>query len=391
MDMQSIYLSDQHAAFRVSVRELLNAHVRPHAEHWEERRAIPADAWLEIGKHGLLGLLHAKEHGGQALDLFHSIVFLEELAKLGYGGIRAGLSVHAYMATHYLGKYANADLQQRYLAPSIRGEKVTALAITEWEAGSDLSRLATTAEKRDDHLVINGTKTFITNGMNADYYVVAVRTAAAHEQKRTNTGISLVIVDAHLPGITVNAQEKVGWHSAGTAEICFADVEIPATHIIGRMNSGFMYLMRGFQLERLVAAVLALGGVDYCLQSTLAYVTSRQAFSGKLSDLQTVRHRLAGLATELLSARMLAYHAAWTYERDELAVKECSMAKLQATELACRAADECLQLQGARGYLASSDIGRVSRDARAGAMAGGATEIMRDIISQQMIDMRAGV
>ena len=344
-----------------------------------------------MGNHGLLGLLHAKQHGGQDLDLFHSIVFLEELARLGYGGIRASVSVHAYMATHYLGKYASAALQQTYLASSIQGEKVAALAITEWEAGSDLSRLATTATQANDHLIINGTKTFITNGANADYYVVAVRTSAAKDAQRSNTGISLVIVDANLPGVGVSPQEKIGWHSAGTAEINFADVEIPSGNVIGRINSGFLYLMRGFQLERLAAAVLALGGVDYCLDSTLAYVMSRQAFSGKLSELQTIRHRMAGMATDLTSARMLTYHAAWAYQNDELSVKECSMAKLQATELASRVADECLQLQGARGYLATSDIGRVYRDARAGTMAGGATEIMRDIIAQQMIDMRSGI
>jgi acyl-CoA dehydrogenase len=389
MSTQSIYLSDQHAAFRETVRRFLNDHVAPFAEQWEVERSIPKRVWKMLGEHGLLGLVHPAKFGGSGQDLFHSIIFLEELGRLGFGGVRASISLHAYMATHYLGKHAAAELQEQYLRPAIRGEKVAALAITEWEAGSDLSRLSTTADVAGDAFVLNGTKTFITNGINADFLVVAVRTQKlAEDVRRANTGISLLIVDANSIGITRLAQEKLGWHAAGTAEIRFADVRVPVTNLIGRSNSGFMYLMRGFQLERLVAATLALGGIERCIDSTLAHVRSRSAFDGKLSSMQTIRHRMANLSTELCSTRALTYHAAWMYQRDELSAKECSMAKLQATELACRAADECLQLQGARGYLACSDISRIYRDARAASMAGGASEIMRDIIAHQIIDMQ---
>jgi alkylation response protein AidB-like acyl-CoA dehydrogenase len=302
--------------------------------------------------------------------------------------MRASISLHAYMATHYIAKHGDAALRQAYLTPAISGDKVAALAITEPNAGSDLSRLATSARPEDDYFVIDGTKVFITNGMTADYYVVAVRSSPlAPNVRRANTGISLAVVDAHLPGITKIPQEKIGWHSAATAELRFEAVKIPASHIVGRVNSGFSYLMRGFQLERLVAAVLALGGVDRCLESTLGYLTSRQAFDGKLSDLQTIRHRMADMATDLSCVRALAYHAAWSYQHDELSVTECSMAKLKATELACRAAEECLQLQGGRGYLATSDVARMYRDARAGALAGGASDVMRDIVAQQIVDL----
>ncbi|HSD40144.1 MAG TPA: acyl-CoA dehydrogenase family protein [Rhodocyclaceae bacterium] len=389
MTSQSIYLSEQHAAFGERIRRFLSEHVAPYAEQWELERAIPRQAWKTMGDHGLLGLIHSPQSGGGGHDLFQSIVFLEELGRLGYGGVRASISVHAYMATHYLGRHANADLQERYLRPAIRGEKIAALAITEWEAGSDLSRLATTAELEGDHFCVNGVKTFITNGINADFYVLAVRTQRpAEDARRANTGISLLLVDAHADGIARVPQEKIGWHAAGTAEIRFRNVRVPAGNLIGRSNSGFMHLMRGFQLERLVAAALALGGIEYCIDSTLTHIRSRPAFDGKLSNLQTIRHRMANLTTELFSTRALTYHAAWMYQRDELSAKECSMAKLQATELACRAADDCLQLQGARGYLANSDIARMYRDARAGSMAGGASEVMRDIIAQQLIDMQ---
>ncbi|MEC5387818.1 acyl-CoA dehydrogenase family protein [Uliginosibacterium sp. H3] len=389
MSAHSIYMSDQHTAFRSSVRHFLSEQIVPCAEQWELERSIPTRAWRMLGEHGLLGLLHPTKLGGSNHDLFHSIVFLEELGRIGYGGLRAGISVHAYMATHYLGKYATSELQEQYLRPAIRGEKTAALAITEWDAGSDLSRLTTSAEVSGDDFVINGTKTFITNGINANFFVLAVRTQKpAADARRANTGISLLLVDASAPGIQRTPQEKLGWHAAGTAEIRFTDVRVPVTNLIGRSNSGFMYLMRGFQLERLVAAALSLGGVERCIESTLTHVRSRPAFDGRLADLQTIRHRLANLTTELFSTRALTYHAAWMYLRDELSAKECSMAKLQATELACRAADECLQLQGARGYLAGSDIARIYRDSRAGSMAGGASEVMRDIIAQQIIDMQ---
>ncbi|MDQ8021218.1 MAG: acyl-CoA dehydrogenase family protein [Moraxellaceae bacterium] len=386
--MRSVHLTEAHHQFRAQVRGFLDEHMLPFAEAWELERGMPRRAWKQFGDHGLLGLAHATEHGGSARDIFHSIVFLEELGRTGYAGVRASVSLHAYMATHYLARHATADLRAKYLGPSIRGEKIAALAITERDAGSDLSRLATTAVRDGDDYIVTGGKVFITNGANADYYVVAVRTATPDPQvRRANTGVSLLIIDARVPGVTIQRQEKLGWHAAATAELRFEQVRVPADRLIGRENSGFMYLMRGFQLERLVAAALAVGGAERSLDTTLAHVTSRQAFDGKLSSLQAIRHRLADLTTELAGARAFTYHAAWCYAEDELSVTECSMAKLLSTELACRIADASLQLQGARGYLADSDIARIYRDARAGTMAGGATEVMRDIIAQQLIDL----
>ncbi|MEC5396380.1 acyl-CoA dehydrogenase family protein [Uliginosibacterium sp. H1] len=386
--MRSVHLTPLHDAFREEVSAFFDQHLRPFAEVWEMERCIPRSAWRKFGEHGLLGLAHGPAHGGSARDIFHSVVFLEELGRTGYAGVRAGISLHAYMATHYLARHASDELRRAYLAPSIRGDRIAALAITERDAGSDLSRLATTAMRDGGDYIVDGGKVFITNGANADYYVVAVRTATPVPQaRRANTGISLLIVDSRLPGVQITRQEKLGWHAAATAELHFDKVRVPADRLIGRENSGFMYLMRGFQLERLVAAALAVGGAEHCLDTTLAHVTSRQAFDGKLSNLQAIRHRLADMTTELAGARAFTYHAAWCYAQDELSVTECSMAKLLTTELACRIADNCLQLQGARGYLADSDIARMHRDARAGTMAGGATEVMRDIIAQQLIDL----
>lgn len=387
--MQSIYFSTQHEKFRQRVRAFIEREITPHAAAWEADRALPGEAFQAFAREGLLGLAHAQSHGGQAQDFFHSVVLLEELGRTGFAGLRASISVHAYMATHYLARHAAPMLQENMLIPAIRGEKIAALAITEPEAGSDLSRLGMTARLEGDRYVVDGIKTCITNGAIANYFVAAVRTGEGGTGMAGNAGISLLLIEADREGVSVRPQEKLGWHSAATAEIRLESVCVPQSNLIGRTNSGFMYLMKGFQLERVVASALAIGGIEATLDTALDYLCGRQAFNGRLADLQAIRHRLADLATELSGARMLTYHAAWAYARDELSIKECSMAKLKTTELACQAADACLQLQGARGYLAESDISRIYRDARAGAIAGGASDVMREIVAQQVFEGRA--
>ncbi len=319
--------------------------------------------------------------------MFHSVVLLEELGRTGYAGFRAAIAVHAYMATHYLATAGSAELQRAYLVPAIRGDKVAALAITEAGAGSDLARLATTADPAGQDFVVSGEKTMVTNGTTADFYVVAVRTTPqVRSTRRGVTGLSLLVIDAHEPGIRATAQNKIGWHCSDTASVRFDQVTVPSSHLIGRRDSGFYYLMQGFQLERLVAAALAIGGADRCLEETIAHVRRRDVFEGTLSSLQAVRHRLADLSARLAAARQLVYHAAWCHGTENLAVEECSMAKLLATELACEIADACLQLHGAPGYVEESMVGRSYRDARAATIAAGPSEVMRDIIAHLVID-----
>ena len=383
-----MYLTQKHETFRSQVRDFLQRNVTPHAQEWETKRAIPRSAWMAFGSAGLLGLSYPVSVGGSEMDPFSSTVFLEELGRLGYGGVRAAISLHSYMATHYLAKHGSAYLKQAYLSPAISGEMVGALAITERGAGSDLSRLATTARQIEGGFVVDGAKRFITNGICADFYVVVARTGSTDlAAGRSNQGMSLLLVDSKATGITRHAQEKLGWHSAGTAEVVFDSVFVPQIQLIGRVNSGFSYLMKGLQLERLVAATLSLGSIEFCMSDTVAYLKSREAFDGTLAHLQAIRHRLADLATELAATKALTYNATWTYQQDEFAITPCSITKLKATELACRVADECLQLQGGHGYLEDTAISRVYRDARAGTIAGGSTEVMRDIIAKQFIEM----
>ncbi|KYF72787.1 acyl-CoA dehydrogenase family protein [Sorangium cellulosum] len=383
----SVYFSPEHEAFRHRVREFLSQEVLPFADEWEHARLIPRRVWLEMGRRGLLGLHYPKTYGGAELDLFYSLAFLEELGRTGYSGFRASVSVHEYMATHYLATSGSEALKRKYLTTAIAGEKVAALAITEKDAGSDLNRIATTATLDGDCYVVNGEKTFVTNGTTAGFITVAARTApASTTAKRGAVGLSLLLIDAESPGIVRQRQDKIGWHCSDTAELRFENARVPVENLIGKPGGGFMYLMRGFQLERLVAATLAIGGMDRCIEETCRHLLGRRAFQGTLAGLQAIRHRVADLVTDIEAARQLVYHAAWLYQRGELPIAECSMAKLRATELASRVAAECLQLHGSRGYLEGSAISRIYRDAPAATMAGGASEVMRDIIAQIAIE-----
>ncbi len=383
--MPSVYLSADHDRFRADVRRLLADQVGTAAEEWERDRRLPRRLWADLARHRLLGLTHPASVGGTDRDIFTSIVFLEELGRTGYGGLRAAVAVHSYMATHYLARAGSEELQARFLVPALGGEMVAALAVTEPDAGSDLARLSTRADKHGDHFVVDGRKTMVTNGTSADFYVVAARTTPPTAGGPGTTGVSLLVVDAALPGVTATPVETMGWRCADTAEVAFERVRVPADRLIGRADSGFYYLMRGFQLERLVASAMALGGADGCLDQIRGQLLERRLFAGRLGDLQAVRHRLADLATELEASRQLVYHAAWCHQRGELPVAACSMAKLHTTELACRIADVGLQLHGARGYLEGSAMARYYRDARAGTMAAGPSEVMRDIVAQEVL------
>jgi acyl-CoA dehydrogenase len=389
--VESIYFTEQHQRFRMEVRDFLAEAVVPFAPGWEARRRLPREAWKSFGERGLLGLLHSRDVGGSAQDLFSSVVFLEELGRIGYGGLRAAVSVHSYMATYYLARSGNAALRQHYLAPAVAGDKIAALAVTEPGAGSDLAGLTSMVHEQPDHFVLDGTKSMVSNGSSADFYVVLARSGARSGVPSGGghgaAGLSLFVVDADRPGITIDRTEPVGWRTADPATVHFEAVRVPLDQVIGRLNSGFYQLMRGFQLERVVAAVLALGGADRSLQLTREHLLRRSAFGARLADLQAVRHQVADLATNLAAARELVYHAVWRYQSDDLgSVRECSMAKLCATELATRMADTSLQLHGAHGYLGNTEVAMAFRDARAATIAAGPSEVMRDIIARLEID-----
>ena len=381
--MSSVYLTPEHETFRATVRRYLQTEVAPHADAWEKLGSIPREVFPRLGELGFLGIAVPEEHGGAGGDLFYAVVFLEELPRSLLGGFCAAVSVQQFVATQHILRWGSDALKRRYLAPSVAGRLVGALGVTEPDTGSDVGALRTAARRDGDDLVVNGAKTFVTNGAAGDFVTLAVKTDPAAGVG----GISLLVVDSGVPGFRVTRRlEKLGWHCSDTAELAFEDVRVPAANLIGRENMGFYYLMEAFQLERLTGAAIAVGSCDLCLEHAIAYLKRRSAFGRPLTHFQALTHRLAGLAAELEGARQLVYHAAWLLERGEGAVRECSMAKLVATELAKRTADECLQCFGGYGFMEEYPLARAFRDARAGTIVAGTSEIMREIVARIMIE-----
>ncbi|MEW6363979.1 MAG: acyl-CoA dehydrogenase family protein [Acidobacteriota bacterium] len=382
--MRSIYFTGEHDAFRRAVRKFVTEEVAPHAEEWERNRRIPRGIFPRLGELGFLGILFPEEYGGAGADVFYAIAFLEELPRSLTGGFCASVSVQQFMATQHIYRSGSEELKRRYLVPSIAGRFVGALAITEPDTGSDVAAIRTTALLRDGEYVVNGSKTFITNGAEGDFYTTAVRTGRAEDGA---AGISLLVIDVGAPGVKVARRlDKIGWHSSDTAELVFEDARVPAGNLVGAENTGFYQIMESFPLERLSSAAIAVGSGLVCIEKTLEYMAARHAFGKPLNRFQALRHRLADLAAELEAARQLTYHAAWLYEHGQPAVMESSMAKLLATELGKKIADECLQLHGGYGYMEEYMVARFYRDARAATIAAGTSEIMREIISRLMIE-----
>ncbi|MBU1740448.1 MAG: acyl-CoA dehydrogenase family protein [Proteobacteria bacterium] len=381
--MDSIYFTSDHDIFRQTVRRFLDEEVAPHADQWEEARELPRSIWKRMGELGFLGISLPEEYGGSEADLFYDVVWMEEMPRSMMGGFCASVGVAQYMATAHILKHGAEDQKTRFLTPSIAGEYVGALGITEPDTGSDVAAIRTTAVLDGDHYVINGAKTFITNGAGADFVTLACKTTRGVGA----AGISLIVVEADRPGFAVTRKlNKIGWHSSDTAELAFEDVRVPVENLIGQPDQGFYYIMDCFQMERLFGAAVAVGGSQLCLETTLRYVSERQAFGRPLARFQAIRHCLADLAAEIEAARHLTYHTAWLHSQGKTAIRESSMAKLYATELGKRVVDECLQFFGGFGYMEEYPIARMYRDVRVGTIVAGTSEIMREIIGRLMID-----
>ena len=380
--MKSFYFTSNHEIFRNTVRQFIEKEVVPHAEEWEKNQRIPRSIWKRMGELGFLGINYPDIYGGTGADFFYSVVFLEELPRSTMGGFAAAVSVHEYMAAEYIYRFGSEELKQNYLVPAIEGKKIGALAITEPNTGSDVAAIRTRAVRKDNEYIINGSKTFITNGVFGDFVIVATKT----DTEAGAGGISLILVDKDTPGFSSRQLHKMGWHCSDTGELSFEDVRVPVTNRIGEENSGFYYIMECFQLERLVSAIGSISGAFLGLELTLRYIKERQAFNRPLAKFQVIRHALADLKTELEAARQLTYYTAWLHSQGEAAVDFSSMAKLLTSELAKKTADVCLQFYGGYGYMDEYLISRMYRDVRVGTIVGGTSEIMREIISRIMID-----
>ncbi len=379
--MQSIYFTPEHAAFRASVRQFIEAEVAPHASEWEEARRIPRSVFARMGDLGFLGITFPESLGGADADIFYAIAFLEELARSRMGGFCAAVAVQEFIATGAILRHGTEAQKQQFLVPSIAGRKVGAIAISEPDTGSDVAAIRTSAVREGADFLISGAKTWITNGVEGDFFVLACKTSA-----EGSSGISLLAFDADRPGIRRSKLRKLGWHSSDTAELAFENVRVPASSLVGEEGMGFYYIMETFALERLATAAISVGACVVGLEETLAYMESRQAFGRPLSRFQALRHRLADLFAELEAVRQLVYHAAWLFQTGASAVTEAAMAKLLATELNKKVADECLQFHGGFGYVEEYPIERFFRDARASTIVAGTSEIMREIVAKSRID-----
>ncbi len=378
----NIFTNEEHEMLRQTIRRFVDGEVRPYADRWELDGMTPRSVIRQMGELGLLGIRYPQKYGGSELDTIATVVLAEELARSTYGGFAITALVHTDMASPHLANAGNAAQQDKYMPGIISGNIVTAVAVTEPDAGSDVAGLRTRATRDGDDWVINGTKTFITNGVHADLYFVAARTDPSVKGSR---GITMFMVEAGTPGFRVGRElDKMGWRSSDTAELAFEDCRVPTENILGDLNKGFYAIMMNFQNERLVVGAQAIGESQQALDLTLSYVRDRKAFGGVLWDKQVIRQRLSMRQAEVAAARQLLYHTAWLDTQGLDCVKEVSMVKALCAELNNRLLYDCQQFHGGSGYLRESAIERMVRDARVESIGGGATEVMLEEVAKRM-------
>jgi acyl-CoA dehydrogenase len=369
----------EHDDFRRTVQRFVQTEIRPHVREWEAQGSFPLELYRRCGELGFFGLRVGEAYGGTDAGPLFEAVLHEEIARCGSGGVAAGLGAHVAIASPPIAAFGSEAQKQRYLVPAVRGEKIGALAITEPDAGSDVAGLRTRCRREGDSLVLDGRKTFITNGVRADFYVVAVKS----DPEATHQGLSMVLVDKGTPGFSVGrALDKLGWRASDTAELVFEDCRVPASQLLGEWNQGFLQIVRNFEWERLTMALGAVAGAAQVLEETVAYTQQRRAFGKPLTGFQVTRHKLADMHTQLEAARQLTHQALRLFAAGEPALVMVAMAKRVATETACAVIDQALQLHGGNGYMMEYDVQRHWRDARLGPIGGGTSEIMNEIIAK---------
>ncbi len=380
--MKSRYFTEEHEMFRQSLRAFFEKEAEPYISQWEEERRIPRDIWKKMGALGFLGLSYPEKYGGMELDFFYDVVFNEEIARMNSGGFAITQQVVQYMSGPYILKYGSEELKQRYIPGLISGDLISSIGITEPGAGSDVQNIQTTAIRKGDHYIVNGSKTFITNGVYGDLVIAVVKT----DPDAGAAGVSLLVIEQKMKGVSARKLKKLGWHSSDTAELSFDDVKVPVENLIGLEGRGFYYLMNGLQLERLCAVPAAVSGMERAIEFSLQYMSERKAFGRSINKFQVLRHRIAQMSAEIEALKAFTYHACDLYNQKIYDVKLCSMAKLLATELAEKVATECLQFFGGYGFMEEYPLARMYRDVRVGTIGGGSSEIMREIIAKIVID-----
>lgn len=374
------YFTQEHLMFRDSLRKFLEKEAKPYAEEWEENQMVPQSFWDKMGKNGFICPWVDEEYGGLGADFAFSIILAEELGRVGGGG---GIGLHNTIVVPYIATFGTAEQKHKYLPGCVNGQIITAIAMSEPGAGSDLAQIKTTAVKKGDHYIINGEKTFISNGISANLIVVACKTdpnaIPAHK------GVSLFLVEGDTPGFSRGRKlKKMGQHSQDTAELIFEDVMIPAGNLLGEEGKGFYYLMHKLQQERIMAALGAQVAAEQMLQLTIEYVKGREAFGTKISKFQNTQFKLAEIATQVQIGRTFIDDLISKHMNEEDIVTEVSMAKWWVTDMARRISADCLQLHGGYGYMDEYRISRFYRDVAVGPIYAGSNEIMKVIIAKKL-------
>jgi acyl-CoA dehydrogenase len=372
--------TEEHEELRATLRRFIDNELRPHAEEWEDARWFPNEVFTKLASVGYLGLKYPEEYGGQGGDYLHEAVMCEEMSRIGSGGTAAGIGAHINIATPPIWKFGTDDQKERYLRPGIAGKVIGALGITEPDAGSDVAAIRTRAEKVDGGWVVNGAKTFITNGVRADFLVCACKTS----KEGGHHGMSFLIVDTDQGGYKASKLEKMGWHASDTGDIALEDVYVPDENLLGRENEGFYLIMANFQWERLAMALGAVGAMRNAYEKTAEFCRERQTFGKPLTKHQVVRHKLVDIATTAYNARCITYDALRRFVDGEEPVQEVTMAKLATQRATFDVMDACLQLHGGAGYMKEYGIERAARDARLGPIGGGSDEIMKEILGKAL-------
>jgi alkylation response protein AidB-like acyl-CoA dehydrogenase len=369
---------EHHDRLRESIRAFVDKELAPHADEWEET-TFPDSVIRRMGELGFLGLSMPEQFGGQGGDYFCNLVLGEEMTRSASGGLAMGVAVHTDMAMPPIHLFGSEEQKQEWLVPAIKGEKILCLGITEPDAGSDVAGIKTRAVRDGDDYVINGSKTYITNGHRADVIVLVTKT----DPDAGYDGFTLFLVPMDAPGVIREQKlEKLGMHASDTALLAFQDVRVPASAMLGQEGKGFYHIMWELQGERLIGAAGCVAGAQRCFDKTLEYALEREAFGRPIGKFQAIRHKFAEMATKIEAGRQMTYTTAWRFNNGEYPVREISMAKLFTAQMACEVTDECLQIHGGAGYMREYGIERAWRDMRLNRIGAGSDEIMLDVIGR---------
>ncbi|HEY5189025.1 MAG TPA: acyl-CoA dehydrogenase family protein [Solirubrobacteraceae bacterium] len=370
--------TDEHDQLRESIRRFVIKELAPHADEWEEK-TFPDSVFTRMGELGFLGLDKPEAYGGQGGDYYTSLVLAEEMAHAHCGGLAMGIAVQTDMAMPPILAFGTEEQKQEWAAPAIAGQKILSLGITEPDAGSDVAGIKTRAVKDGDDYIINGSKTYITNGHRAHAIVLVAKT----DPDAGHGGITLFLVPMDLPGVIREKRlKKLGMHASDTALLAFQDVRVPASAVLGQIGKGFYHISWELQGERLIGAAGCVAGAQHVFDRTLQYAKERKAFGREIGHFQVIRHKFAEMATKIETARQMVYTTAWRFQNGEYPVREITMAKVYAARISVEVADECIQIHGGAGYMQEYGIERSWRDLRLNRIGAGTDEVMLEVIGR---------